>query len=29
MKKSWLIAGLLAASVGFTTPSFAQQATIP
>jgi len=29
MKKTWLVAGLLAASVGFTTPSFAQQATIP
>jgi ribose transport system substrate-binding protein len=29
MKKSWLVAGLLAASVGFVSPSFAQQATIP
>jgi ribose transport system substrate-binding protein len=29
MKKTWLVAGLLAASVGFTTPTFAQQATIP
>lgn len=29
MKKSWLVAGLLAASVGFVSPVSAQQATIP
>lgn len=29
MKKSWLVAGLLAASVGFVSPASAQQVTIP
>ncbi len=29
MKKSWLVAGLVAATVGFVSPSYAQQATIP
>src|SRR6478736_8813332 len=29
MKKTWLVAGLVAATVGFVSPSFAQQATIP
>jgi len=29
MKKTWLLAGLVAASVGFGAPAFAQQPTIP
>jgi ribose transport system substrate-binding protein len=29
MKKSWLVAGLVAATVGFVSPSYAQQPTIP
>ena len=29
MKKTWLLAGLVAASVGFVAPAFAQQPTIP
>src|SRR3954452_16581562 len=29
MKKSWLLAGLMAASFGFVQPSVAQQPTIP
>jgi ribose transport system substrate-binding protein len=29
MKKTWLVAGLVAATVGFVSPSYAQTATIP
>lgn len=29
MKKSWLVAGLVASAIGFTSPVSAQQATIP
>jgi ribose transport system substrate-binding protein len=29
MKKSWLVAGLVASAIGFTSPASAQQATIP
>jgi len=29
MKKTWLVAGLVAASVGYGAPAYAQQPTIP